>query len=117
MSKKKNKNRGGMVFSTNPDFDPDDYIEEHEAETLPPEKQNLRILLDRKQRKGKTVTLITGFEGQDKDIQELGKKLKGLCGAGGSVKEGEILIQGDFRDRILEYLHKNRYTKTKKSGG
>lgn len=116
MSKKKNRKQGGMVFSTNPDFDPEDYIEE-EAETLPPEEQNLRILLDRKQRKGKTVTLITGFEGKEEDIQDLGKKLKGLCGAGGSVKNGEILIQGDFRDRILEHLQKNGFTKTKKSGG
>lgn len=117
MSKKKNKKQGGMVFSTNPDFNPDDYIEEEETITLPPEKQNLKILLDRKQRKGKTVTLITGFEGKEDDLEALGKKLKGLCGAGGSVKNGEILIQGDFRDRILEHLLKNGFTKTKKSGG
>lgn len=119
MSKKKRKSTsGGIVFSTNPDFNPDDYIEnDNEPETLPSEQQNLRISLDRKNRKGKSVTLITGFVGNDSDLQELGKKLKGICGAGGSVKNGEILVQGDFRDRILDFLLKEGYTKTKKSGG
>jgi translation initiation factor 1 len=117
MNKKKNKRQGGMVFSTNPDFNPEDYIEHEEVETLSPEKQNLRIMLDRKQRKGKTVTLITGFQGNDSDLQDLGRQLKNICGTGGSVKEGEILIQGDFRDRILEHLQKKGYAKTKKSGG
>ncbi|PWE00898.1 translation initiation factor [Marinilabilia rubra] len=106
-----------MVFSTNPNFDPDDYIEEEEKETLSPEKQNLRIMLDRKQRKGKTVTLITGFEGKEEDLEALGKKLKNLCGAGGSVKNQEILIQGDFRDKIFDHLQKDGFTRTKKSGG
>jgi translation initiation factor 1 len=117
MANKKNKKQGGMVFSTNPDFKPSDYIEDDTIDTLPAGKQNLRVLLDRKNRKGKTVTLITGFEGKNDDLNELAKKLKGLCGAGGSAKEGEILIQGDFRDRVLEYLHKNGYTRSKKSGG
>ncbi|MFO8000447.1 MAG: translation initiation factor [Marinilabilia sp.] len=117
MAKKKKENNGGMVFSTNPDFNPDDFREEEKTETPPPGKQNLRIWLDRKNRKGKTVTLITGFEGDETDLQDLGKKLKGICGAGGSAKEGEILIQGDFRDRILEHLQKNGYTKAKKAGG
>jgi translation initiation factor 1 len=117
VSKKKKKNLGGMVYSTDPDFNPDDFIEKEEAETLPPEKQNLRVLLDRKNRKGKTVTLITGFEGKESDLQDLGRTLKGICGAGGSSKDSEILIQGDFRERIIEYLHKNGYTQTKKSGG
>lgn len=106
-----------MVYSTDPDFNPDDFIENEETETLPPEKQNLRVMLDRKNRKGKTVTLITGFEGKESDLQVLERTLKGICGAGGSSKDGEILIQGDFRERIIEYLHKNGYTKTKKSGG
>ncbi|MFW6203020.1 MAG: translation initiation factor [Marinilabilia sp.] len=113
----KKKKSGGMVYSTNPDFDPEDHREKEETETLPPQKQNLRIMLDRKHRKGKTVTLITGFQGSEDDLQDLGKKLKGICGAGGSAKNGEILIQGDFRERILEHLHKNGYTQTKKSGG
>ncbi len=117
MAKNKNKQKGGMVYSTNPDFDPDNFIEKDTTETLPPEKQNLRILLDRKNRKGKTVTLITGFQGTENDLQYLGKKLKSMCGAGGSVKDGEIIIQGDFRDRVVEYLHKNAYINTKKSGG
>lgn len=117
MAKKKSKNQGGMVFSTNPDFDPSDYTEEENIETLPPDNQILRVELDRKNRKGKTVTLITGFEGSEDDLQSLGKKLKSLCGAGGSAKDGEILIQGDFRDRVVEFLLKNGYTKTKKKGG
>jgi len=117
MAKKKSKNQGGMVFSTNPDFDPDNYIDEEKIETPLPEKQKLRIELDRKNRKGKTVTLITGFEGTEDDLQALGKKLKNICGAGGSAKDGEILIQGDFRDRIVEFLLKNGYAKTKKKGG
>ena len=106
-----------MVFSTNPDFHPEDYIEKEETETLPPDKQDLRISLDRKNRKGKSVTLITGFVGPESALQELGKKIKSICGTGGSTKNGEILIQGDFRDRILDYLHKNGYHRTKKAGG
>jgi translation initiation factor 1 len=117
MAKKKKKLNGGMVFSTNPDFDPENYIDEESIETPPAEKQNLRVEMDRKNRKGKSVTLITGFEGTEDTLQELGKKLKSMCGSGGSAKNGEILIQGDFRDRIVEYLQKNGYTKTKKSGG
>ncbi|MGQ1889699.1 translation initiation factor [Thermophagus sp. OGC60D27] len=117
MSKKKKKISGGMVYSTNPDFNPQDYIENEDTETISPDKQDLRVSLDRKNRKGKSVTLITGFIGSDLDLQELGKKLKGICGTGGSTKNGEILIQGDFRDRIIDYLHKNGYSRTKKSGG
>jgi translation initiation factor 1 len=116
-AKKKKNNSGGMVFSTNPDFNPDDFIENEEIESVSPEKQNLRVMLDRKQRKGKVVTLITGFEGPEEELQELGKKLKSSCGTGGTVKNGEIIIQGDFAARILDYLKNNGFTKTKKSGG
>ncbi len=105
-----------MVFSTNPDFNPEDYHGKEMVETLPPSQQNLKIWLDRKNRKGKTVTLITGFEGAESNIQELGRKLKNICGAGGSSKAGEILIQGDFRDRITDFLLKEGY-KAKKAGG
>ncbi len=116
MAKNKKSSQGGMIYSTNPDFDPDQYREQESVQTLPPSQQNLKIFLDRKNRKGKTVTLITGFQGEENDLQDLGKKLKNQCGAGGSAKQGEILIQGDFRDRIFEYLQKEGY-KVKKAGG
>ncbi|MCJ0741912.1 translation initiation factor [Pedobacter montanisoli] len=118
MSKQKKKiynDFGGIMFSTNPDFE----FEEEQSlpeETLPNVQQNLRILLDRKNRAGKTATVITGFIGKDEDLQALGKTLKTKCGVGGSVKDREIIIQGDFRDKILQYLTDQGY-KVKKSGG
>jgi translation initiation factor 1 len=107
MSNKNKRNTGGVVFSTNPDFNFGD--DDIAVITLPPEKQKLQVIIDKKQRKGKTVTIITGFEGDNEDLKELEKKLKTLCGSGGSSKDGEILIQGDFRQKVLDYLLKNRY--------
>ena len=104
-----------MVFSTNPDFDYT-YEPEMEDDTLPPARQNLKVMLDKKKRGGKQVTLIEGFIGNDEDLKALAKMLKSKCGVGGSAKDGEILVQGDFRDKILQILQDNGY-KAKKVGG
>ncbi|MFB6317571.1 translation initiation factor [Saccharicrinis sp. FJH54] len=109
------KKRLGMVYSTNPDFN---YNEDEENTEETPEngKQNLKVFRDSKKRKGKTVTLITGYVGHEDDLKELGKLLKTKCGVGGTVKYGEILIQGDFRDKIFDILKSEGY-KVKKAGG
>ena len=115
MSKRKRKNRKGIVYSTDPDYQYQ-YNKEQESETLPPDQQDLRVMLDKKSRGGKQVTLITGFTGKEDDLKDLGKTLKSKCGVGGTAKNGEILIQGDFREKIVELL-KNFGYNVKKSGG
>ncbi len=112
MAKKINTNNNGLVFSTDPNFKLDN--DEPIQETLPVAQQKLRIKLETKHRAGKAVTLIVGFIGSDNDLQELGKKLKNFCGTGGSAKDAEIIIQGDNRDKIFQWLFKNDYKLTKK---
>ncbi|WP_300725556.1 translation initiation factor [uncultured Bacteroides sp.] len=106
------KDRLNVVYSTNPDFKYEtDEVEE--AETLDKKQQKLRVSIEKKGRGGKTVTLITGFIGSEDDLKELGKLLKSKCGVGGSVKDGEILIQGEFKQRIIDLLKAEGYTQTK----
>ncbi len=115
MAKKFKNITGEVVYSTNPDFVYDN--DEHEtAETLPPDKQNLRVWLDRKMRKGKVVTLVQGFVGSDDNLKELAKLLKTKCGVGGAAKDGEIIIQGEVREKVLAILMDEGY-KAKKAGG
>lgn len=109
------KARLGMVYSTSPDF-AYETSRETEAETLPPARQQLRVWLDRKQRGGKVVTLVKGFVGRDAELQELARLLKTRCGVGGAAKQGEIIIQGDHRDRVVELLTAAGYG-CKKAGG
>ena len=113
MSKKKNLT--GVIYSTNPDFE---YLYEEEEiiETLTPQHQTLKIQLDKKQRAGKQVSLISNFVGTEEDLNALCKELKTKCGVGGSCKDGEILLQGDHRDKITQYLQSKGY-KTKRIGG
>jgi translation initiation factor 1 len=112
MSKKNKPDTRGFVYSTDPGFsfepEPDN------TETLPPAQQKLKIRLDTKHRAGKAVTLITGFTGLTTDLEELGRQLKSFCGTGGSAKDSEIIIQGDQRDKVLQWLLKNGYKLAKK---
>jgi translation initiation factor 1 len=112
MSKKNKPDARGFVFSTDPNFSFEENNER--VETLAPNQQKLRIRLDTKHRAGKAVTLITGFIGTDEDVETLGKQLKNYCGSGGAAKAGEIIVQGDHRDKVLQWLLKNGYTASKK---
>lgn len=115
MSKKNKPDARGFVYSTDPDFS---FEPEHDnTKTLTPVQQKLRIKLDTRHRAGKAVTLIEGFIGKQEDLEDLGKKLKTFCGTGGSAKEGEIIVQGDQREKVLQWLQKNGYKNSKKSGG
>ena len=106
------KDRLNVVYSTNPDYQYEN-IGEEEAETLPKNQQKLRVSMEKKGRGGKTVTLIRGFVGTEDDLKELGKLLKTKCGVGGSAKDEEIIIQGDFKQRIIDLLKAEGYTQTK----
>lgn len=109
------KDRLNIVYSTNPDYGYE-MEDDEEQTTLPAAQQRLRVQLDRKNRGGKVVTLVTGFVGTDNDLKELGKLLKSKCGVGGSAKDGEIIVQGDFKQKVLELLKKEGYTQTKPVG-
>ena len=102
----------GVVYSTNHDFQYQ-YDDEPQAETLPPQQQKLRVRIERNHRGGKVVTLVTGFVGTDSDLQELGKKLKTACGVGGSAKEGEIMVQGEMKEKVVATLFKLGYSNSK----
>lgn len=112
MSKKKKLN---VVYSTNPDFDYS-YDEDEEMDLLPSNEQRLYVSIDRKKRAGKEVTLVEGFIGPNDDLKDLAKMLKSKCGVGGAAKEGEILIQGNFKEKVFELLVKEGYSVKKKGG-
>jgi len=113
MSKKNKPDKNGFVFSTDPNFqfnDENDSVQD----TLPPTEQRLKVKMETKHRAGKAVTLVEGFAGKDEDLQQLGKQLKNYCGTGGSAKDGEIIVQGDQREKVLQWLIKNGYKNSKK---
>ena len=112
MNRKNSRNTSGIVYSTSDNFKPE--IEEKEMETLNPEQQLLKVRLDKKQRGGKTVTLIEGLQMVEHDLDDMARQLKTHCGGGGSAKNGEIIIQGDHRDKIVQWLTKKGFSKAKK---
>ena len=109
----KNKHLRGVVYSTNPQYQYE-IEEERDRETPPGQQQQLRVRIEKQHRGGKTVTVIDGFIGKEEDLEELGKKLKSFCGTGGSAKDGEIIIQGNQRDKVLQWLIRNEYKNSKK---
>ena len=113
MSKKYRPDKNGFVFSTDPNFQ---FNDENNVpqDTLPPGEQRLKVRMETKHRAGKAVTLVEGFIGKDEDLQQLGKQLKNYCGTGGSAKDNEIIIQGDQREKVLQWLVKNGYKNIKK---
>ena len=113
MAKNKINSLSALVFSTDPNFKLEQE-EDQAIETAAPAQQFLKVKLETKHRAGKAVTLITGFAGTDEDMEDLGKKIKTFCGTGGSVKDGEIIVQGDHRDKVMQWLAKNDYAKTKR---
>lgn len=112
MSRKNKPDTRGFVYSTDPDFSFEE--ENNYQETLEPKQQKLKVKLDTKQRAGKAVTLVEGFVGKTEDLGELGKKLKSFCGTGGSAKDGEIIVQGDQREKVVQWLIKNGYKQARK---
>lgn len=108
--KKKKSSTGGIIYSTNPQFN---FENEEELQELPNHEQQIKIRLDKKQRAGKIVTLVTGFELLPENLSYLGKELKSICGTGGSAKNNEIIIQGDHRNKVFQYLQKQGFTKSK----
>lgn len=113
---KKDKQKVNIVYSTNPNFSFDEE-DQDEIETLDKQQQQLKVFIDRKQRKGKSVTIVSGFIGNDDDLNDLAKTLKTKCGVGGNSKDGEILIQGELKDKVFDLLISLGFTKTKKIGG
>jgi translation initiation factor 1 len=112
MSKKNKPDSRGFVFSTDPDFKFEEEL--NSTETLAAAQQRLKVRLDTKHRAGKAVTLVEGFTGKEEDLQDLGKKLKSFCGTGGSAKDGEIIIQGDQREKVMQWFAKNGYKNVSK---
>lgn len=114
MSKKNKPDNRGFVYSTDPNFKFEE--EPNSNETLLPAQQKLKVRLDTKHRAGKAVTLVEGFIGKAEDLEDLGKKLKSFCGTGGSAKDGEIIVQGDQREKVMQWLVKNGYKNVKRVG-
>lgn len=113
MTKKKNRSDNSIVYSTDPGYTSFEQTENEDL-TLPADQQKLKIKMETKHRGGKTVTIVEGFTGKEEDLENLGKQLKNYCGSGGSVKNNEVIIQGDHRDKVLQYLQNNGYRNSRK---
>ena len=112
MSKKNKPDTRGFVYSTDPNFKFEE--EQNLSETILPAQQKLKVRLDTRHRAGKAVTLVEGFIGNEEELEDLGKKLKSFCGTGGSAKDGEVIVQGDQREKVMQWLIKNGYKNVKK---